>query len=69
MPEEAIREAVVNALAHCDYRSTANVQVYVFKDRLEIVRPGGLPAGMTEVDLGIKSVSRNLLLFGIPHRM
>ena len=69
LPEEAIREAVVNALAHRDYRSTANVQVYIFKDRLEIVSPGGLPAGMTEADLGIKSVPRNPLLFGILHRM
>ena len=30
LPEEAIREAVVNALAHRDYRSTANVQIYLF---------------------------------------
>ncbi len=49
-------EAVVNALAHRDYRSTANVQVYIFKDRVEIVSPGGLPAGMTEADLGFKSI-------------
>lgn len=69
LPEEAIREAVVNALAHRDYRSAANVQVYVFKDRLDIVSPGGLPAGMTEADLGIKSVPRNPLLFGMLHRM
>lgn len=69
LPEEAIREAVANALAHRDYRSTANVQVYVFKDRIEIVSPGGLPAGMTEADLGVKSVPRNPLLFGILHRM
>ncbi|MXW69342.1 MAG: hypothetical protein F4Z61_05370 [Acidimicrobiia bacterium] len=69
LPEEAIREAVVNALAHRDYRSTANVQIYLFTDRLEIVSPGGLPAGMTEADLGIKSIPRNPLLFGILHRM
>ena len=69
LPEEAIREAVVNALAHRDYRSSATVQVYIFKDRLEIVSPGGLPAGMTEADLGVKSVPRNPLLFGMLHRM
>jgi len=59
LPEDALREALVNAIAHRDYRSTANVQVYIFYDRLEIVTPGGLPAGMREVDLGIKSVPRN----------
>jgi ATP-dependent DNA helicase RecG len=69
LPEEALREAVVNALAHRDYRSTANVQVYIFKDRVEIVSPGGLPAGMTEADLGIKSIPRNPLLFGMLFRM
>ncbi len=69
LPEEALREAVVNALAHRDYRSTANVQVYIFKDQVEIVSPGWLPAGMTEADLGIKSIPRNPLLFGILHRM
>jgi len=30
---------------------------------------GGLPAGMTEADLGIKSIPRNPLLFGILYRM
>jgi ATP-dependent DNA helicase RecG len=69
LPEEALREAVVNALIHRDYRSTANVQVYIFKDRVEILSPGGLPAGMTEADLGIKSILRNPLLFGMLYRM
>ena len=69
LPLDAIREAVVNAVAHRDYRSTANVQVCLYHDRLEIVSPGGLPAGMTEAELGVKSVPRNPLLFGILHRM
>ena len=69
LPEDAIREAVVNAVAHRNYRSTASVHVYLFKDRLEIVSPGGLPAGMTEAELGIKSVPRNPLLFSMLHRM
>ena len=69
LPEEALREAVANAVAHRDYRSTANVQIYVFKDRIEIVSPGGLPAGMEEADLGTKSVPRNPLLFSMLYRM
>lgn len=69
LPLDAIREAVVNAVAHRDYRSTANVQVCLYHDRLEVVSPGGLPAGMTEAELGVKSVPRNPLLFGMLHRM
>ena len=69
LPLDAIREAVVNAVAHRNYRSTANVQVCLFHDRLEVVSPGGLPAGITEAELGIKSVPRNPLLFGLLHRM
>ena len=69
LPEEALREAVVNAVAHRDYRSPGNVQVYVFKDRVEIVSPGGLPAGITKADLGAKSLPRNPLLFSMLYRM
>ena len=69
LPREAIREAVVNAFAHRNYRSTANIQIYLFSDRLEIVSPGGLPTGMTEADLGVKSVPRNPLLFNLLYRM
>lgn len=69
LPEAALREAVVNALAHRDYRSNANVQIYIFEDRVEIVSPGGLPAGMTPELLGTKSIPRNPLLFGMLYRM
>ena len=69
LSENALREAVVNAIAHRDYRSTANVQIYIFQDRVEIVTPGGLPAGMREEELGSKSVPRNPLLFNRLYRM
>lgn len=69
LPHHALREALVNASAHRSYRSTANVQVYVFQDRVEIVTPGGLPAGMREEDLGSKSVPRNPSLFSMLYRM
>ena len=56
-------------MAHRDYRSPGNVQVYVFKDRVEIVSPGGLPAGMAKADLGANSLPRNPLLFSMLYRM
>ena len=69
LPEGALREALVNAIVHRDYRSTANVQVHIFSDRVDVVTPGGLPAGMREAELGAKSVPRNPLLFGMFYRM
>ena len=69
LPGDALREALVNAIAHRDYRSTANIQIQIFHDRLEIISPGGLPAGMDKKDLGRKSVPRNPLLFGMLYRM
>ena len=69
LPEDALREALVNAIAHRDYRSTANVQVRIYHDKVEIITPGGLPAGMKEEDLGQKSLPRNPLLFGLFYRM
>jgi len=46
-PFEAIREAVVNAIAHRDYfRSGSNIQIDIFDDRIEITSPGGLLPGL-----------------------
>lgn len=63
-PLEALREAITNAACHRDYGSTANVQIRIFDDRLEIWNPGGLPEGMTIADLWRKheSIPRNRLI-------
>ncbi|NCC50461.1 MAG: DUF4062 domain-containing protein [Spartobacteria bacterium] len=47
IPRSVITEAVVNAVAHRDYRSTGFVQVLLFADRIEVWNPGELPAGLT----------------------
>jgi len=47
IPEFVVREAIVNAIAHRDYYSSAGVQVMVFSDRIEIWNPGELPSGLT----------------------
>ena len=47
-PDEAVREAVVNALVHRDYLlSNTDVELAAYRDRLEIVSPGRLPNGIT----------------------
>jgi len=47
LPLEAVREAIVNAVAHRDYTSNASVQVILFADRLEVWNPGELPPPLT----------------------
>jgi ATP-dependent DNA helicase RecG len=42
-PPEAVREGVINALCHRDYRSVAHSQVRVFAGQLQIWNPGKLP--------------------------
>ena len=46
-PPDAIREAITNAIAHRDYFPSANVQIRIFDDRIEIWNPGTLPEGLT----------------------
>lgn len=46
-PLRAIREAVVNALIHRDYREPSEVKIFIFDNRLEIMNPGSFPEGVT----------------------
>lgn len=47
IPRTAITEAIVNAVAHRNYRNNGFVQVIVFADRVEVWNPGELPTGLT----------------------
>ena len=40
LPESAVREALVNALTHRDYRVATAVQVIRYQDRIEVRNPG-----------------------------
>ncbi len=51
-PFEALREGLVNALAHRDYASFGgSIAVSVYPERIEIWNSGKLPEGLTESDL------------------
>jgi ATP-dependent DNA helicase RecG len=41
-PEDAVREAILNAVAHRDYCITNAIEIYIFNDRIEIKSPGAL---------------------------
>ncbi|GFK20403.1 ATP-binding protein [Corynebacterium glutamicum] len=48
IPEEVLREALANAVLHRDYSELAQneaIHVDIYKDRVEITSPGGLPNG------------------------
>jgi ATP-dependent DNA helicase RecG len=51
IPDDVIREAIVNAIAHRDYASAGAVQVSVFADRVEVWNPGTLPSSLTTESL------------------
>ncbi|WP_254921018.1 RNA-binding domain-containing protein [Photorhabdus luminescens] len=46
-PLEAVREALVNALAHRDWTRFVEIEVSSYSDRLEVISPGSLPNSMT----------------------
>lgn len=59
-PRYAVREALVNAVAHRDYRIRGRrIEVRMYADRLEIISPGGLPGYMTLDNLVEEHFSRN----------
>ncbi len=65
-PPEAIREAIINAIVHRDYFiEGTEIFVKIFKDRIEIVNPGGFPfAGYSwdEIEDNGLSLRRNPVL-------
>ena len=46
-PVEALREAIVNALAHRDWTRYEEIEVTRYADRLEVLSPGALQNSMT----------------------
>jgi ATP-dependent DNA helicase RecG len=60
IPLVALREALVNAVAHRNYLETgAHIMIEIYSNRVIISNPGGLPDGLTEKDFGKYSLSRN----------
>ena len=47
VPETALREAILNAVAHKDYASSIPIQIRVHNNRLMIFNMGSLPAELT----------------------
>lgn len=69
-PEQAVREAVLNAIVHRDYSYDGSILINLFDDRLEIMSLGGLVKGLDEelIREGI-SECRNKKLADIFYRL
>lgn len=57
--EGSVREAILNAVSHREYRHPGSVFVRQYPRRLEIVSPGGLPTGITPDNMIDKQFPRN----------
>lgn len=59
-PQFAVREALVNAICHRDYRLKGRrIEVRMYSDRLEVISPGGLPGFITVENIVDEHFSRN----------
>jgi len=62
-PLEAVRELLVNAVAHRDYSQQGDtIHLHIFADRLEVHSPGGLPGPVTLANLLEARFSRNAVI-------
>ena len=60
LPEPALREALVNAVAHRDYAITGTpVMLEVFSDRVAVTSPGALPNHLTVENVRIGGLPRS----------
>lgn len=57
--EKPVREAVLNAACHRDYRAAGSIFVRQFARRLEVISPGGLPIGVTAENILDQQQPRN----------
>ena len=67
IPQVALREAVVNAIAHRDYTIEAPIRIIIFKDRVEFHTPGKLPNTVTveSMRIGGSHVLRNPTIYNL----
>jgi ATP-dependent DNA helicase RecG len=57
--ELVIREAILNAVSHRDYRHAGSVFIKQYPTKIELVSPGGFPSGITPENILWKQNPRN----------
>ena len=71
IPEEAIREIIVNAFAHADYETVPEIEIGIHPGKIEIYNPGSFPDDLTPLDFisrNLPSYKRNKLILDILFR-
>ena len=62
-PERVVKEAIVNAVIHRDYRLNRDIVIRIFDDRITVESPGALPGTITPANIErARSKARNPLL-------
>ena len=70
LPEDGLREAVVNAACHRNYfENGSRIMVEIYDDRVDIVSPGGVCKGITPENFGTVSITRNPLVQSMFYRI
>lgn len=70
IPEEVLREGLVNAVAHRDYTIMAPIRVLIFDNRIEIRTPGRLPNTVTVESMKLGShVLRNPTIYNFLNKI
>ena len=65
-PYDAIRETVINALAHRDWTRFVDIEVGIYSDRVEVISPGALQNSMTvEKMIAGQRLSRNPIIMEV----
>lgn len=57
--EKVVREAILNAVSHRDYRLHGSVFVRQYPKKIDIVSPGGFPPGITPENILLRQSPRN----------
>ncbi|MBR7152559.1 MAG: putative DNA binding domain-containing protein [Candidatus Methanomethylophilaceae archaeon] len=68
-PVDGLRELIINAIVHMDYKIKEPVSIYIYPNRIEIFCYGGLPPGWTVKTLmgHHRSIPRNKTLADVFH--
>ena len=68
-PDKSLREAILNAFAHCNYFIHSNIKVEFFDDRAVVTNPGGIYEATLEEILDGVQTWRNPRLVNLMHKL